>query len=131
MFTDLQIICSKDINLPVHQIFLQKKKKGVNGLYLMSYVFLPNFAVNNQDLNSINLISPYNKIVMALCEITITQCNNWGAACTGLQLVLILPVIVSLSSAVIIFTKNVYLEDLLETCILYYFSVRCCDVIVL
>jgi hypothetical protein len=37
--------------------------------------------------------------------------------------VLILPITVSVSSAEVIFTKNAYLQELPETCILYYFSI--------
>jgi hypothetical protein len=54
------------------------------------------------------------------------RCIPW------LWTVLILPVggaanIVSLSSNVVIFMKDVYLEELLETCILYSFNAGCYD----
>jgi hypothetical protein len=40
-----------------------------------------------------------------------------------------MPTVVCLSLAVTIFMKNVYFEEPFGICVLYFFSVECCDVI--
>jgi hypothetical protein len=85
----LQILCTLDINFPVYQILLQNKKKGISSLYSVSRFFLLNFAINDQNLESINLIFPYNKTIMTLHEIIIPQCNSEAVAHTWLQLICI------------------------------------------
>jgi hypothetical protein len=62
----------------------------------------------------------WNVQCSSLCSKTVTVLSE----ITKFQEVQILKVggFISLSSAVVIFTENVYSEEFLETCILYFFN---------